>query len=78
MNKQRNIDQLYIVAPGILDDKMEEDILKQIALNISHKIKTISTFNIATIHNVTNILIKNYITKLMNKSPLIKVNIFTS
>ena len=76
--KKKSIDQLYIIAPGVLDDEIESNTLNQIKLNILNTLSTTSIFSIDNISKLIKMLIKKHIAKLTSKDPLIKINVFTS
>ena len=74
--KKKSINQLYVVAPGILEENIDQDILDELKLNIFDIFKEISTLDKNKIKNSVEFSIKKHVKKLINKSPLIHINVF--
>ncbi|MSO13443.1 ribonuclease J [Rickettsiales endosymbiont of Trichoplax sp. H2] len=74
--KKKNINHLYVVAPGILEENLDQDILDELKLDIFDTFKEISTLDKNKIKNSIEFSLKKHIKKLINKSPLININIF--
>ncbi|WHA04715.1 ribonuclease J [Candidatus Bandiella numerosa] len=73
---KKSISQIFISAPGVLEDDLDQDILDSLKLNVSETFTTISTIDKNKIQNLLELSIKKHIKKLINKSPLVTINIF--
>ncbi|WP_236870142.1 ribonuclease J [Candidatus Bandiella numerosa] len=73
---KKSISQIFISAPGALEDDLDQDILDSLKLNVSETFATISTIDKHKVKNLVESSIKKHIKKLINKSPLITINIF--
>ncbi len=73
---KKSISQIFISAPGVLEDDLDQDILDSLKLNVSETFATISTTDKNKVENLLELSIKKHIKKLINKSPLVTINIF--
>ena len=73
---KKSISQIFISAPGVLEDDLDQDILDSLKLNVSETFTTISTTDKNKVENLLELSIKKHIKKLINKSPLVTINIF--
>ncbi|MBY0580783.1 MAG: ribonuclease J [Rickettsiales bacterium] len=73
---KKSISQIFISAPGVLEDDLDQDILDSLKLNVSETFTTISTIDKNKVQNLLELSIKKHIKKLINKSPLVTINIF--
>ena len=73
---KKSISQIFISYPGVLEDDLDQDILDSLKLNVSETFATISTTDKNKVENLLELSIKKHIKKLINKSPLVTINIF--
>ena len=74
--KKKNINQLYLSAPGVLEEDLDQDIIDELKLNITETFQELETSDKNKIKNSVESSIRKHIKKLINKAPLINMNIF--
>lgn len=73
---KKSINQIFISAPGVLDDDLDQDILDSLKLNISENFLVLSTLEKNKIKHSIELSVKKHIRRLINKLPLISIHVF--
>lgn len=74
--KDKYLNQICISAPGILEETFDQDIIDLLKSNISEILRHISILEKTKIKHDVRYSIRKQIKKILNKFPLINVNVF--